>query len=372
MAVATDQPQFEPMETPSRLPRLRDALESAKCDALLVTNRSNVRYLSGFTGSAGMLFVSPDEAILTTDGRYRSQAESELASTGVEASVEIGGLNEQDQAIARAVRAGQRVGLEASDVTWARQRALGKMLTEVELVPTTGVVEALRVRKDGGELARIEAAAAIADAALARCIEGLTAGTTEVTLAASLDAEMRRLGASGSAFETIVAGGPNSAMPHARPSPRPIGRGELVVIDFGAVVDGYRSDMTRTICLGQPATTEVQRVVEVVGASQAEGVASVREGTPARDVDRACRAVIADAGWAKAFAHGTGHGVGLDIHESPSVAPRSADMLEAGSVVTVEPGVYLPGVGGARIEDTVVVTRDGCRVLTKAPKELIV
>jgi Xaa-Pro aminopeptidase len=197
-------------------------------------------------------------------------------------------------------------------------------------------------------------------------------GTSEVEFALALDFAMRRLGAEDVSFESIVAGGPNGAKPHARPSPRVIGPGELVVLDFGALVEGYHSDMTRTLCVGEPASDDLVRMWDVVAESQRAGVAAVRSGVACADIDRACRDVIAEAGWAEAFLHGTGHGVGLDIHEAPAVGSTSTDTLQAGHVVTVEPGVYLRDLGGVRIEDTVVVTEDGCELLTHAPKELVV
>ena len=265
-----------------------------------------------------------------------------------------------------------RVGLEALHVTWARQRTLAtSWFPDSDVVPVEGVVEQLRQVKDEGEVARVEAAARIADEALARTKSSLVPGVAEADLALELDFQMRRLGAAGSSFETIVASGPNGAKPHARPSPRPVREGELVVIDFGAVVDGYRSDMTRTLAVGEPAPGTLRRMVEVVTESQRRGVAAVRAGRPAAEVDRECRAVIAEAGWADAFVHGTGHGVGLDIHEAPALAATSGDTLVAGHVVTVEPGVYLPEHGGVRVEDTVVVTDDGCRPLTRSPKDVV-
>ena len=216
----------------------------------------------------------------------------------------------------------------------------------------------------------MEAAADIADAALADVRPLLSNGVSEADFALELDFTMRRLGAAGNSFDTIVAAGPNGAKPHAQPSTRRIEAGELVVIDFGAIVDGYCSDMTRTLWMGD-LDSEASRMVEVVAASQAAGVNAVRAGASCKEVDGVCREVIAEAGWADAFLHSTGHGVGLDIHEAPWVAATSTDTLESSSVVTVEPGVYLPGIGGVRIEDTVVVTDDGCRALTKSPKDLI-
>jgi Xaa-Pro aminopeptidase len=264
------------------------------------------------------------------------------------------------------------VGLEATNVTWARQRVFANdWLPDAELIATEGLVEELRRVKDAGEIARIAEACRIADDALANVKHRLVEGVTEAEFALELDSEIRRLGASGNSFESIVASGPNGAKPHARPSNRRIEPGELIVLDFGAIVDGYCSDMTRTVCVGAPASATLERMVEVVAASQEVGVATVKAGVLAAAVDKACRDVIDEAGWADAFMHSTGHGVGLDIHEAPVVSATSIDTLVEGQIVTVEPGVYLPEHGGVRIEDTVVVTADGCRRLTNAPKDLI-
>jgi Xaa-Pro aminopeptidase len=362
-----------PMDVAGRLPRLRERLGEAGCDALLVTNLANVRYLTGFTGSAALLLVLPDELVLATDGRYQFQSAEQLAAAGVDARIEIGNAAGQRQALSASARSVARLGLEAASVTWARQRAFAaEWFADAELVATENVVEDLRRVKDDGEVARMAAAAAVSDQALAAVRHLLAEGTSEAGFALALDSEIRRLGASGNSFDTIVASGPNGAKPHARPTDRVVEAGELVVVDFGAVVDGYCSDMTRTLCVGPPRSAVLERMVEVVAASQAAGVAAVRAGRRAVDVDATCREVIAAAGWADAFLHSTGHGVGLDIHEAPSVSAVSGDTLATGYVVTVEPGVYLPDHGGVRIEDTVVVTEDGCRPLTLAPKDLII
>ncbi len=237
-------------------------------------------------------------------------------------------------------------------------------------MPTIGVVEQLRQVKDAGELVRMARAAAIADAALGEVLPLLGAQVREDELSLALDTAMRRLGAEDRAFETIVASGPNAAKPHARPSKRVIVEGDPVVVDFGAIFEGYRSDMTRTFCVGGEPPGTLARVFEVVAEAQAAGVAAVRGGVAAGDVDKACRDHIAEAGWSDAFEHGTGHGVGLDIHEAPSVGPGSTAILGPDVVVTVEPGVYLAGIGGVRVEDTVVVTADGCHTLTRFPKDI--
>ncbi len=257
-------------------------------------------------------------------------------------------------------------------MSWAAQRAWsGGWAKDAELVATSGVVEKLRENKDEGEITRVAAAAAVADEALAVVLEMLPEHPTEVEVAIALDAEMRRLGAEGPAFETIVASGPNGAEPHHRPSARKIGHGDLVVVDFGARVDGYCSDMTRTIAVGQAELApELRQVSAVVLASQDAGLSAVRAGVAAAEIDHACREVIEAAGFGALFVHRTGHGVGLDIHEPPWLGGLSDDILGCGQVVTVEPGVYVPGLGGARTEDTVVVTETGCEILTMTPKEI--
>ena len=338
---------------------------------LLVTSLTNVRYLTGFTGSAGMLFVLPDEAVLITDGRYGIQANEQIADTGAPATVVVAGAAKQKESAQELASELKSLALEAAHITWARQRAFDSdWFPSTTLVPTSGLVEGLRRVKDAGEVARIEEACRIADEALAVVRPLLDDVPTEAEFGRVLDFEMRQLGAAGPSFETIVAAGPNAAKPHHRPGSERIGKGAPIVLDFGALVDGYCSDMTRTVWVGGVDDPDLRRAIEVVRVSQAAGVAAVAPGVRCSDVDKACREVISEAGWADAFVHGTGHGVGLDIHEAPSVAATSTDTLEVGHVVTVEPGVYLPGIGGVRIEDTVVVTEDGCRPLTSTPKDL--
>ena len=361
---------FTPMDVAGRSVRLRTLQQELRTEALVVTNMVNVRYLTGFTGSAGLLVAGPDELVLVTDGRYRDQAGDQLAAAGVEARIEMAQTAAARQELVSAAVSGVgRLGLEAAHVSWSAQRRYAEeWFPHTELVPTEGLVEGLRQRKDEGELARLAAAASVADAALGAVRHRLGEQPTEAEFALELDSEVRRRGAEGASFETIVASGPNGAKPHARPGPRRIVEGDLVVVDFGALVDGYHSDMTRTTMVGDPSPTQ-QRMLEVVAASQAAGVRTVTDGVQSGDVDRACRTVIDEAGWIDAFLHSTGHGVGLDIHEEPRVASFSTAILEAGHVVTVEPGVYLAEHGGVRIEDTVVVTAGGCQPLTFAPKD---
>jgi Xaa-Pro aminopeptidase len=368
--VTFDRAALPAMDVADRPTRLRARLDGAGCEALLVTDLTNIRYLTGFIGSAAMLLVTTDELVFVTDGRYRDQATRQLQEAHVTARVEIGRTSdEQRDLLTGPVAAVARLGLEAEAVTWAQQRKFaGEWFPTTELVATSGLVEDLRRVKDAGEVARIQAACAMADAALAAVRHRLGEGAAEAEVALELEWQMRRLGADGPSFDTIVASGPNGAMPHHRAGDRRIAEGDLVVIDFGALVDGYHSDMTRTVMVGEPSETQ-RRMLTTVEASQAAGVAAVRSGVAVSEVDEACRAVLRDAGWEDAFLHGTGHGVGLDIHEAPRVSATAAGSLADGHVVTVEPGVYFPEHGGVRIEDTVVVTAEGCRTLTLAPKD---
>jgi len=365
---------LSPITVTGRLDRLRDAFEAHEIDALVVTTLANVRYLTGFSGSAGVLTVTRDGALLTTDGRYRTQSAEQIEKAGAAAQVDItiGPVTEQRKAAQSVLAAGTitRVGLEADTVSWSAQRTWAGLLNADRLVPTSNAVEALRERKDAAEIARMERAAAIADAALFEVLPLLSQGVTEEHFALELDTAMRRGGAESTAFETIVAAGENSAKPHHHPGGRRINAGDPVVVDFGATFEGYRSDMTRTFCVGSDPEGELARVFAVVGESQAAGAAAVRPGISAKEVDDVCRRIIAEAGWAERFEHGTGHGVGLDIHEAPTVSQLGTAILAPGFVVTVEPGVYLPGHGGVRVEDTLVVTEDGARPLTRFTKDI--
>jgi Xaa-Pro aminopeptidase len=360
------------MDVGARIPRVRERFDDAGIDALLVTRLVNVRYLTGFTGSAGMLLVTAAEAVLVTDGRYRDQSAEQIAAAGVAARVDIGLTQARQREILQALAVGiGHLGLEAQAVSWAQQRAFAETwFPDAELIATEHLVEDLRMVKDPGEVARVRAACAIADDALSDVLPSLHDAPTERDFALRLEFAMRERGASGVSFDPIVASGPNGAKPHARPSDRRIAANELVVIDFGCVVDGYCSDMTRTVSVGDPGA-DARRLWDTVLLAQRAGRDTVAVGVECAAVDKACRDVIDDAGWGDAFVHGTGHGVGLEIHEDPRVASTSGGTLAPGHVVTVEPGVYLPGVGGVRIEDTVVVTPDGPVALTEFPKDLV-
>ncbi len=360
-----------PLDIASRLDRLRAWLRDSGADAIVVTRLTNVRYLTGFTGSAATLLVGADNTLFVTDGRYRDQSAEQLAAAGVHAEIKVGAtLAAQRQDLVAAAAGYGRVALEDTDVTWAQQREYLAAFAPAELVPAGTPVEDLRRVKDAGEIDRIRAACAIADDAFMELLPRFASGITEEAFALALEFAMRERGASAMSFDPIIASGPNGAKPHAHPTGRPVERGELVVCDFGCIVDGYCSDMTRTVSVGDPGP-DARHLYEVVLESQAVGRDAVAIGAECAAVDKASRDVIVAAGLGETFIHGTGHGVGLDIHEAPRVASSTRDTLREADVVTVEPGVYLPGVGGVRIEDTVVVTPSGALPLTLTPKELV-
>lgn len=355
-----------PLSVAGRVDRLRAAMVERELDGFVVSDVPSVRWLTGFTGSNGLVVVTADEVLLATDGRYATQAPAQLEAAGAVADIRI---DNDLVASGASILAGGRVALESDVATWAAQRRWAETI-DAELVPVAGLLRELRSVKDPAELARIERAAAIADLALDATEPLRVAGTTERQLGLALDDTMRAEGATGPAYETIVASGPNAALPHARPSDRAFEIGDLLIIDVGALVDGYRSDMTRSFVIGGPdAATDVAReILPLVTEAQAAGVATVAPGIEAKAIDDACRSHITDAGHGPHFSHGTGHGVGLDIHELPSIRRDNAAILQTGQVLTVEPGVYLPDVGGVRVEDLVVVTDSGCRPLTLSPK----
>jgi Xaa-Pro aminopeptidase len=359
----------------------RDALRATAAeqglDAVLVTNLLNVRYLTGFTGSNGALLVSADGAdLFGTDGRYTTQAASQVPD--VELVVDratVAGL-----ATLAARRGVGRLGYESHDVTVDGLAALEKVLAEAsdgrpvpELTSVRRAVETLRAIKDEREIELLRQACAVADQALAElAAEGaLRPGRTELEVGRELDARMLRLGAEAPSFETIVATGANSAIPHHRPDATELRSGDFLKLDFGATVGGYHSDMTRTVVLGEPADWQ-RDIYELVASAQAAGRAALAVGADVVAVDAAARDVIVAAGHGEHFTHGLGHGVGLEIHEAPGIGPLGAGTLAAGMAVTVEPGVYLPGHGGVRIEDTLVVTDDAPELLTLTSKELLV
>ena len=360
-------PDLPPIEYAGRADRVRSRLADAGVSALALTDPVSVRWVTGFSGSNGMVAVLPDRMVLVTDNRYRDRAAEELAAAGVGADIVIGVTQaEQQAALVRAFDGIGAVGAESAILSHARWQQLAGLLP---LRPADGHVADLRRTKDAGEIARMQFASECADAALADVAPTLADGLTEADVRDELEYRMRRHGADGPSYATIVASGPeHAARPHHETGRRRIVEGDTVVIDVGALVDGYHSDMTRSFVIGEP-TAEQRERYEFLLDVQLAGLAAVRAGTPARDVDAACRGPVVAAGYGDWYLHGTGHGVGLLIHEDPFESQVATLTLRAGDVVTVEPGLYRVGFGGYRIEDLVEVTDAGCRILTAFPKD---
>lgn len=351
------------MSIPARQARIGEVLREEGLDALVVTDLVNIRYLSGFVGSNGVLVVTPASRVLLTDSRYTAAARTMVEDT----EVVIAGRDLMDR-LAEVVPQG-RVGIEAEHVTVARRDRFAGRLSGADLVPTSGLVEGLRVVKEEEELEAIREATRIADAALSRLVEEGFAGRTEAATAWALEGWMREMGAEGASFDIIVAGGAHGALPHAVPRAEAIPADTLVVVDMGARHAGYASDCTRTLATGTlPAALE--EAYAVCLEAQRAALAACRAGVLTKDLDSVARGIIADAGLGDHFGHGLGHGVGLDIHERPWLRQEGGEVLQTGMVVTIEPGIYLEGVGGVRIEDLAIVTDDGCEVLTRVPTDL--
>jgi Xaa-Pro aminopeptidase len=351
----------------TRADRVVEALQDAGADLLLVTDLVNVRYLSGYTGSNGLVLIGPSTRVFISDFRYTEQVEHEVPT-------EFERITAAQDLVTDAVgylpEGSLRLGFEAEHTTVAAFERLGELFPErVELVATKKLVENLRLVKDEHEIALIAAAAKIADDAFEALIASGIAGRTEHELALALEHDMRLRGASEPSFTSIIAAGPHGALPHAQPRDVKVDPGQLVVIDWGAKKDGYCSDCTRTIAVGEPGP-QAREAYELVLGAQLVGLDEVKAGGDGREIDKAVRDIIDGAGHAEHYGHGLGHGVGLEIHEAPTLSFRSKDTLQAGNVVTVEPGVYIPGQLGIRIEDLVVVDPDGIRVLTSIPKAL--
>lgn len=360
--------ELPPADHAARRERLRRRLIAEELPAMVVTGAANVRYLTGFTGTNGQLLLDEERAVLVTDGRYEERAAVE--APGLDLLLDRQWL---DRAVGFAADAGLvKLAFEDEHVNHRTGMDLMARLRErrVRGVPVPGVVEALRAVKDEHEIAALRTACGITCQAYDALLGRLRPGRTEREIATELERTMVDLGAEAPAFPSIVAGGPNSAVPHHAPTDRPVAADEPLKLDFGARFAGYHADMTRTVFLGDPGR-HLRAVYGHVRAAQEAGVLAAVAGASGGDVDAACRDLLGSVGLAKWFVHGTGHGVGLEIHEAPSVAQGSTATLRAGTAVTVEPGVYLPGEGGVRIEDTVVIRVDGPpERLTTSPREL--
>ncbi|MFZ5814834.1 MAG: M24 family metallopeptidase [Bacillota bacterium] len=355
--------------TTSRLDRLRASLEQRGLDAIVINKPHNRFYLSGFTGTAGVLLITGKSAYLITDFRYTEQAAAQAPHFTVLRPEStnyalLARLLEQEQV--------QRIGIEGDYLSVDEHTTYRETFGQREMLSATGLVEALRLVKDEQEQQLMRRAAAIADEAWAQIIPLIKPGVVERDLALELEYRMKRLGAEALSFDIIVASGVRSALPHGRASEKVIEAGDLVTFDFGCIYRGYCSDMTRTVMVGEP-TPKQREIYEIVLEAQLRGVAACRAGITGRELDEACRGYIREKGYGDAFGHGTGHGVGIEIHEGPRASFRSeGEILQPGMIVTIEPGIYLPGWGGVRIEDMVLVTETGCESFSTSPKELLI
>lgn len=355
-------------EFESRRDRLGEELPGRKLDAIIVSHGPNIRYLTGFSGSNGLLLLSRSAAVLYTDPRYDIQARVE---TSCEVRVARGPLwTALAKSLARKRR--KRIGFENSYISFDAWRLLSELLPPGTLLaPAGGLVEQLRMCKSAGEIALIRDSVRTNSRAFEQTVRRIRPGVREFELAAELEHRMRRLGAEKPSFDTIVAFGEHTALPHAQPGPTALVSNQLLLIDMGASQRGYASDMTRMAFLGRPGT-RVKQMYRAVLDAQVAAIDAVRQDVPAEKVDQAARRVLRKSGLDQAFVHSTGHGLGLEIHESPRIGKGDKTPLKAGMVITIEPGVYIEGFGGIRIEDTILVTENGCEILTPTKKELLV
>jgi len=352
----------------SRRSQLRKLVRAAGTDAMLVTNFTNVTYLTGFTGDDSYLLVGAKDTILISDPRYTTQLEEECPDITV--SIRPPGKSMLDGVAeaAKTVKAAT-IAVEGDAMTVGLFGQLADKLPKVKLAPAAGLVEQLRVIKDKQEIEEICLAARYAERGFAILRATLRPERTEKEIAADLEYQMRLLGARGCSFPPIIAVGARAALPHAQPTDQKIGDGEFVLVDWGATARHYKSDLTRVLVTGK-ISPKLERVYNVVLTAQLQAIAAIKPGLTGREVDAVARGIIADAGFGRHFGHGLGHGLGLDIHEAPRLAAAADQVLKPGMVVTVEPGIYLPGWGGVRIEDDILVTKSGCEVLTNVPKKL--
>jgi Xaa-Pro aminopeptidase len=350
----------------SRLVRARAALRDLRFDGLLVWKLVNVRYLSGFTGTEGSLLITEKEALFLSDSRYTIQAEEQVKPHGFRVitfkdKIKELGSTAQDLGV-------QSVGFEEEEISVAAHARLAKAFGGVKLARAGQLVERLRVVKDAHEIDLIREAVRVQEEAMEAILPLIAPGATENEIAFALDTEMRRRGASGVSFDTIVGSGPRGAMPHGVASDKKIAAGELVVLDWGCFCNGYCSDQTLTVCVGEPSDRDARKVFAVVHEAQAASLAALRPGVALAEVDRAGRDIIRRAGYGDYFGHGTGHSLGLEIHEEPRANMVSTAKAEPGLVITIEPGIYLPGRFGVRLEDIALVTESGAEPLTTMHK----
>lgn len=350
-----------------RLERTREGLRRSGLGALLVTDIHNVRYLSGFTGSSAHVIITEEKGRFFTDPRYSAQAGLEVS--GLKVKVYKKSWLDEAARFLRGLGLGP-IGFEGGDLSHDNYIRLRRSVKPLRLKSAPEVVHNVRLKKDGFEIERIKGSARVLDMGFKEARKLLCPGVLENEAAFGLEIFLRKRGADALAFDTIIASGERGALPHGKAAEKRIKKGDLVVVDMGVLLNGYNSDETRTYCMGRP-TRRQREVFGIVLDAQSRAIDKIKAGVPAVEVDKAARASIRKAGYAKYFGHATGHGVGLQVHEGPVIGPLSKEILAEGMVITIEPGIYVPGWGGVRIEDMAVVRSDGCEVLTNSPRELL-
>jgi len=354
----------------TRIEKVTQAMREEGIDGLLLTGEANVRYVSGFTSGDSYVILTEKGLFFLTDSRYTEQAAQECGGFSVVDYRRDASTLEETIAAGCSDLGIKRLGFEKEIVAYSLYESIRTHLDRVDFVPTQGIVEGVRIVKEEAEIQILKKAAAIAAAALTDLIPLIKPGLTEQDIQRELEYLLMKNGASGTAFPTIVASGPRSSLPHGAPSQRSVEQGDFITIDFGALYQGYCSDMTRTIAIGR-VSEEQRKIYDVVKKAQETALAGIRPGMTGAQIDKLARDVIKEAGYGEYFGHALGHSVGLEIHESPNFYPREETVIRPGMVITVEPGIYVEGVGGVRIEDVVVITEDGCENITHSAKEWI-
>lgn len=351
----------------NKLQKLQKRLEELGLDGMLITSNFNRRFMTGFTGTAGAVLITVDKALFITDFRYTEQAAKQCE--GYEVVKQKGDIAAEVAELAKSLRL-TKLGFEADHVAFSTFKVFEKEV-QAELIPVSGEIEKLRLIKNGTEIKILKEAAKIADAAFTHILDFIRPGKTELQVANELEFFMRSLGATSSSFDIIVASGYRSALPHGVASDKVIETGDFVTLDFGAYYEGYVSDITRTIAVGQP-TDKLKEIYSIVLEAQLRGVNGIKPGLTGKQADALTRDYITEKGYGEFFGHSTGHGIGLEVHEGPGLSVKSDVVLEPGMVVTVEPGIYIPGLGGVRIEDDIIITEEHNERLTHSSKELII
>lgn len=350
-----------------KIEKLRSSFSTHGIDGILITSPFNRRYISNFTGTAGVVLISADKAQFLTDFRYIEQATKQCQGFEI---IKITGTIPEEVAVQAKKLGIQKLGFEEDFLTYSSFKLYDKEM-EAELVPISGVIEKLRLIKTDSELKILKVAADIADAAFKHILDFISPGKTELEVSNELEFFMRRAGATSSSFDTIVASGHRSALPHGVASDKVIEAGDIVTMDYGCYYNGYVSDITRTVAVGEP-NAKLKEIYDIVLEAQLRGMAGIKPGLTGKEADAITRDYITEKGYGEFFGHSTGHGIGLEIHEGPGLSMKSDVVLEPGMVVTCEPGIYIPGLGGVRIEDDTLITKDHNEALTHSTKELII